>query len=152
MLQLVTVDALRGELTAAELRALPKAVGAGTDGEVEAWLQERVMQACDRVVAALNTCSRNQPIASGLCKVPAACVRTALVLARQAVIGAVPGLAETLEGGTRGAEYSTAVGELHAMAACQLVPEYDLGPGDGVAGGDAGFTLKGGERVHNWCF
>lgn len=152
MLQLVTVERLREELTVPELAALPKAVGAETMHEVDAWLQSRVLQACDRVVAAINTCSRNRPIAAGLCKVPAGCVRTALVLARQAVLSAIPGLAETLEGGTRSSEYSTAVGELHALAACQLVPEYELSGQEAAVQEDAGFAMKTGEKVYNWCF
>lgn len=116
-LQPVTVDQLRSELTAAELEALPTAVMEGaTYEQVQAWLLERLVQASDRVVAAVNTCPRNAAIKSGLCRVPAACVRTVLVLARHAVISAIPGMAETLEGGTRAAEYSTATRELESLA------------------------------------
>lgn len=154
-LQHVTVELLRGELTAAELTALPSAVlegGKPTAMQVEAWLQERVLQACDRVVAAVNTCSHNVPILSGLCKVPAACVRTALVLARHAVVSALPGMAEVLEGSSRSAEYSTACRELDALASCALRPEYDLSDGEGVDGGEVGFTAKYGEKLSNWMF
>lgn len=154
-LQHVTVELLRGELTAAELAALPSAVvegGEPTDTQVEAWLQERVLQACDRVVAALNTCSRNLPIQSGLCKVPAACVRTVLVLARHAAISAIPGLAEVLEGSSRSAEYSTAVQELRALASCELVPEYALADGEGAEGGCVGIAARYGEKLSDWMF
>ena len=148
----VTTEMLRAELTAAEVKALPVAVTPnGTMADAEEWLQERVMQACDRVVAAVNTCSHNSPIKAGLCKVPAGCVRTALVLARQAVIAAVPGMAETLEGGTRSAEYSAALQELHALAACQLVPEYELAEGE-LEGGSSGMQVVWGEKVSSWVF
>lgn len=149
----VTVEMLREELTAAEVKALPAVVAPqGTMAEAEAWLQERVVQACDRVVAAVNTCSHNQPIRAGLCRVPAGCVRTALVLARQAVIAAVPGMAETLEGGTRSAEYGAALNELHALAVCQLVPDYELAEGELEEGADGGMRAVWGERVSNWVF
>lgn len=154
-LQHVTVELLRGELTAAELSALPMAVLGGAEAtptQVEGWLQERVLQACDRVVAAVNTCSHNAPILSGLCKVPSACVRTALVLARQAVVSAIPGMAEVLEGGSRSAEYSTACRELDALASCALRPEYDLADGEGVDGGEVGISARYGEKLSNWLF
>lgn len=149
----VTVEMLRAELTAAEVGALPAVVAPqGTMADAEAWLQERVVQACDRVVAAVNSCSHNRPIRTGLCRVPAGCVRTALVLARQAVIAAVPGLAETLEGGTRGAEYSAALTELHELAACRLVPDYVLADGELEVGAEGGMRAVWGERVSNWMF
>ena len=44
-LQLVTLDQLRSELTAAELEAVPKAVAKEASAEqVQAWLQERLLQ------------------------------------------------------------------------------------------------------------
>lgn len=153
LLREVTVEMLKAELTLPEQTELAAVVLPDSgDAEVVAWLQERVRQSCDRVVAAVNTCSRNLPIRTGLCRVPASCVRTALVLARHAVISAVPGLAETLEGGTRSAEYQTAVGELSALASCQLVPEYELAEGELEDGGSVGMTAVYGEKVGDWLF
>jgi hypothetical protein len=150
-LQSVTVDQLRSELTAAELEALPSAVMDGAEYEqVQAWLQERLLQAADRVVGAVNTCARNAAIKSGLCKVPAACVRTVLVLARHAVISAIPGMAETLEGGTRAAEYSTATRELESLASCSLVPDYALASDEMADGGSCGVTLMFGEKLNKF--
>ena len=150
-LQSVTVDQLRSELTAAELEALPSAVMDGAEYEqVQAWLQERLLQAADRVVGAVNTCSRNAAIKSGLCKVPAACVRTVLVLARHAVISAIPGMAETLEGGTRAAEYSTATRDLDSLASCSLVPEYALSEEEVAGGGSCGIKLLMGEKLNSF--
>jgi hypothetical protein len=149
----VTVEMLRAELSAAEVKALPAVVAPqGGEAEAVAWLQERVVQACDRVVAAVNSCSNNRPIRTGLCRVPAGCVRTALVLARQAVIAAVPGMAETLEGGTRGAEYSAALTELHELAVCRLVPDYVLAEGELDEGAEGGMRAVWGERVSSWVF
>ena len=152
-LRQVTVAMLRESLTLAEQRQLP-AFSSDDGGEsyAEAWLQERVRQACDRVVAAINTCSRNAAIKSGMCRVPAACVKTALVLARQDVLAAVPGMAETLEGGTRSAEYSTAVQELNALASCKLVPDYKLTVEELAEGGESGMTVRFGEKASNWVF
>lgn len=139
----LTTTQLRAELTEAELRALPKAVlasvGDGAAEAVEAWLGGRLLQACDRVVVAVNSCSQNRAIMTGLCKVPAGCVRTALVLARHAVISAIPGMADTLEGGTRSAEYSTATNELRALASCELRPEYALTDDEALTGTGGGF-------------
>lgn len=150
-LQPVTVDQLRGELTAAELAALPGAVTPDSTGEqVQAWLTEKLTQAADRVVAAINTCPRNEAIKSGLCRVPAACVRTVLVLARHAVISAIPGMSETLEGGSRSAEYATATRDLESLASCALMPEYSLGADEAVDGGESGFGLNLGEKLSSW--
>lgn len=150
-LQPVTVDQLRSELTAAELEALPRAVASGASAEqVQAWLQERLLQAADRVVGAINTCSRNAAIKSGLCRVPAACVRTVLVLARHAVISAIPGMAETLEGGTRSAEYASATRDLESLASCSLVPEYTPAPDEAADGGACGVTLILGEKANKF--
>ncbi len=150
-LQLVTVDQLRGELTAAELAALPGAVNPdGTEEQVQAWLHEKLLQAADRVVAAVNTCSRNVAIKSGLCRVPASCVRTVLVLARHAVISAIPGMADTLEGGSRSAEYATATRDLESLASCALLPEYSLGADEAADGGESGFGLQMGEKLSTW--
>ena len=153
-LQTVTAAQLRDELTGAELEAIPGAVFGSDDTPaevVEEWLHERVLQACDRVVAAVNSCRRNAAIRTGLCKVPAACVRMALVLARHAVISAIPGLSETLEGSTRSAEYSTATRDLQALASCELVPEYSLAEGESSSG-QSGITLLLGEERSDYMF
>lgn len=153
-LQTVTAGQLKDELTAAELEAIPGAVFGSDDTPadvVEAWLEERVLQACDRIVAAINSCSRNADIKAGLCKVPSACVRTVLVLARHAVISAIPGLAETLEGSTRSAEYSTAVQDLRALASCELVPDYTLADGEANSAG-GGVTMLLGEEKSDFLF
>ena len=109
--------------SAAELSALPEAVG---DVEVDAWLEGLIVQACDWVVGAINACPQNAPIASGLGKVPAECKRTAIVLARHAAISAVPAMHQALEGETRHDEYNSATADLAALAACDLLPMYEL--------------------------
>lgn len=150
----MTVNQLRDELTAAELESIPGAVFGEENTPVdvvEAWLAERLLQASDRVVAAINTCSRNTNICTGLFKVPAACVRTVLVLARHAVISAIPGLSETLEGSTRSAEYSTATRDLQALASCELMPEYALAEGESSSG-QSGITLLLGEERSDYMF
>lgn len=153
-LQHVTSGQLKDELTATELEAIPMAVFGSADtpeAVIEAWFAERVLQAADRVVAAVNSCSRNTSIAAGLCKVPSACVRTVLVLARHAVISAIPGLAETLEGSTRAAEYSTAIRDLQALATCELVPEYTLEDGE-ESEKSGGTTCLFGEQKSDFLF
>lgn len=143
-LQAVTVDMLRAELTTAELKSVPNVILAqGQNLDVDGWLAEKLMQACDRVVAAINSCRENEAIASGLCKVPQGCVRTALVLARHAVISSVPAMAETLEGSSRAAEYQTATRELSELASCQLRPEYTLVGEETLNGASGGITLLG---------
>lgn len=150
-LHTVSVEELRGELTAAELTALPGAViNGGSEEQVQAWLQERLIQAADRVVGAINSCPRNAAIRSGICRVPAECVRTVLVLARHAVIAAIPGMAETLEGGSRSAEYATATRDLEALASCALLPEYALAEGEEAGSGQSGFGLLMGEKINKF--
>ena len=153
-LHILTVDHLRAELTVAELEAIPGGVlgnEKAAEGEVQAWLAGMLVQACDSVVTAVNTCPRNKRIRTGLCKVPAGCVRTALVLARHAVISAIPGMAGTLEGSSRSAEYSTATAALQRLASCDLVPEYSLGDGEGN-GGTSGVTLVLGNPTNDYMF
>ena len=118
---------------------------------MQAWLAGMLVQACDSVVTAVNTCPRNKHIRTGLCKVPAGCVRTALVLARHAVISAIPGMAETLEGSSRSAEYSTATAALQRLASCDLVPEYSLGESEGSSG-TSGVTLVLGNPTNDYMF
>lgn len=135
MPSLVTVEvaALRAELTAAELRSIPAVVGGAEDAE--AWLGGKLMQASDRVVAAINSCRENAAIMPGLGKVPREQVRTVLVLARHAVISALPAMADTLEGSSRAAEYQTATRELSELASCALRPEYTLSEEEALEGG-----------------
>lgn len=133
----VEVSELREVLTPAELESVSAAVGAEA---CEGWLAALLVRACDRVVGALNGCPRNSRIAAGLRKVPEECVHTVLVLARHAVLAAVPALAEVLEGASRAAEYQAALADLRAMAGCELrpgcvVPEADSAEG---AGGSVG--------------
>lgn len=144
-LQAVTVDMLRAELTTAELGSIPRTitVQGGASSDVDGWLAEKLMQACDRVVAAINSCRENEAIATGLCKVPQGCVRTALVLARHAVISSVPAMSETLEGSSRAAEYQNATRELSELASCQLRPEYTLERDEALNGVAGGITLLG---------
>lgn len=153
-LHVLTVDQLRAELTVSELNAIPGGVLGdenATREEVYAWLSGLLIQACDSVVTAVNTCPRNKRIRTGLCKVPAGCVRTALVLARHAVISAIPGMAETLEGSSRSAEYSTATAALQRLASCDLVPEYSLGESEG-SNGASGVTLVLGNPTNDYMF
>lgn len=154
-LHILTVDDLRAELTAAELENIPGNVLGDENApgeEVQAWLSGMLLQACDSVVDAINTCPRNVRIRTGMCKVPAGCVRTALVLARHAVISAIPGMADTLEGSSRAAEYSTATAALRRLASCDLRPEYALGAGEGSAGGGSGVTLVLGGLTNDYMF
>ena len=127
----VTVDELRQVLTPVEAEAVAEAVGASAVG---GWMGSLLLRACDRVVGALNGCPHNARISTGLCRVPEECVHTVLVLARHAVLGAVPALSEVLEGSTRAAEYQAALADLRAMASCELrpgcvVPEADAAEG-----------------------
>ena len=150
-LHTVTVAQLRNELTGAELKSLPSAVKENaTEAEVQAWLEEKLTQAADRVVGAINTCSRNEPIKSGLCRVPAECVHTVLVLARHAIISAIPGISDVLEGGSRSAEYATATRDLESLASCALLPEYILQADEAAEGGLSGFGLMQGEPVNKF--
>ena len=139
LLQTVSVEDLRAQLTAAELESVPSALEDGVD--VDAWLADHIAHACARVIGAINACERNRRIKPGIGKVPAECVRTVLVLARHAVISAVPGLAETLEGSTRAAEYATATRDLDRLAACDLLPLYELEEDD-AAETDGGVAVS----------
>lgn len=154
-LHLLTVEQLRAELTAAEIDAIPGSVLGTEDArpeEVQSWLAGMLTQACDSVVDAINTCSKNAKIRTGLCKVPAGCTRTALVLARHAVISAIPGMSETLEGSSRAAEYSTATAALQRLASCDLLPEYSLGDDDSSRGNGSGITLMLGGLTNDYMF
>lgn len=155
-LHLLTVANLRDELTTTELDAIPVQVLGDENAsseEVQEWLAGMLMQACDSVVDAINTCPRNRKIRTGLMKVPAGCTRTALVLARHAVISAIPGLSETLEGSSRAAEYSTATAALQRLASCDLVPEYALSnDGSESSSGTSGITLILGKPTNDYMF
>ncbi len=121
----VTVDQLKDLLTEAELSQLPEMTMPGAD-DAESWLADILMRACDRVAGAVNACNRNEHIPTGLCKVPAECVHTALVLARHAAISALPGMGDTLEGSSRAAEYATACSELTLLATGRMAVDYAL--------------------------
>lgn len=119
-LHVCTVSDLRRCLTAAELESVSDAVvGEGENAESD-FLTAHLLTACDRVVSAVNACGQNARIAYGKFKVPASCVHTALVLARHAVISAIPGMSDTLEGTSRASEYRTATETLAKLAACEL--------------------------------
>ena len=122
ILHTCTTAELRARLTKGEIAGLPKAVSVEDAEAVDAWLYGVLKAACDRVVAAVNTCERNARIAFDRCKVPPSCVHTAYVLARHAVISCIPGMGETLEGTSRAAEYRTACEDLAKLAACELDP------------------------------
>lgn len=153
-LKYLTAADLRNELTAAELAAIPGSVIADTtETAVDSWLIQKLQQACDRVILAVNSCHNNTKIRTGLLAVPTECTRTALVLARHAVIAAIPGLAETLEGSTRAAEYSTATADLTALATCTLQPDYtltDTETDEDPEGG--GITLVMGEKAQTFIW
>ena len=135
-LHTVTVDELRQVLTPVEAEAVAEAVGASAVG---GWMGSLLLRACDRVVGSLNGCPHNARISTGLCRVPEECVHTVLVLARHAVLGAVPALSEVLEGSTRAAEYQAALADLRAMASCELRPGCVV-PESYLAEGAAGFV------------
>lgn len=120
----VTTQMLREVLTESEVASIARVTGGGQTEE--AWLNARLLQAADRVVGAVNACTENPSIKTGLCRVPAPCVHTTLVLARHAVIAALPGMSETLEGSSRASDYQTAVQDLARLASCQLAVHYDL--------------------------
>lgn len=144
----VTVAELKAHLTKEEVEALPEAV---TDGSADDWLAELLLQACNRVVGALNACERNTPIRAGLCKVPAECVRVVLALARHSVIAAMPGnpLAGALEGSARAAEYQSALADLSALASCELLPAYSLEEGEEAQGLGGGISIRA-RQGFNW--
>ncbi len=144
----ISVEMLRQSFAAAELAALPEAVG---DVEVDSWLASLLAQACDRVVGAINACPQNAPIATGLSRVPAECVRTALVLARHAAIAAVPAMHQALEGETRHDEYNAATADLAALAACDLLPLYTLEEEESAVDADSspGISILG-EEAQSW--
>lgn len=131
----VTVDELKHALTLAEGSMLPKAV---TDGSSDGLLEETLLHVCDLVVGRINACPQNVRLATGLCKVPAECVSTALVLAQHRILSKLPGMAEVLEGASRAAEYQQACRTLEALAACELVPVYAAADDELADAGDTG--------------
>ena len=152
-LKYLTVDDLRHDLTKAELSAIPGNVVSGNDAEaVNIWLSEKLEQACDRVILAVNSCAKNRRIKPGLQAVPAGCEHTALVLARHAVISAIPGQAETLEGSSRAAEYSAALADLSALASCSLQPDYALTDSETDETDDGDVVLVLGEKASNFLW
>lgn len=148
MLHAITTAELRASLTEGELSALPSSVG-GVDAEE--WLAQIIGQACARVIGAINACERNARIAPGLSRVPFECVRIALVLARHAVISAVPGMADTLEGSTRAAEYATACRDLDRLASCALLPLYSLEDDEAAAVAEAGRVQIAARPAENYA-
>lgn len=156
-----TVPELKDMLTVSEIAAIPRAVlgldvVAGSQlsqqqqGEVTAWLEEKLRQATDTVVSAVNECASNPKIKMGALKVPAGCRYTALVLARHAVISAIPGQAQTLDGSTRAAEYSKAQQDLARIASCQLyVNDYAGSEDPDIISGGGGISVIG-SPAWNW--
>lgn len=157
-----TVQELTDTLTQAEVSALPRVVlgvapnaGEGLTQEqqeqVDDWLEAKLTQATDSVVAAVNACGRNPRIALGKAKVPTALVYTALVIARHAVISAIPGQSQTLEGSTRAAEYNTAMSTLAKVASCDLfVADYGDSEDPDVVSGGGTVALVGNECKQDW--
>ncbi len=160
-LHLCTVTDLRRQLTPNELTAIAQAVlgrkatdSAEDAAAIDEHLSRLLTAACDRVVASVNACESNPRLAFGARKVPKACVMTALVLARHALLSSVPGVMPKLEGSTRAAEYQQALADLNAIAACKLyVADYaDSGEEDkdeAIIGGGTSTTIIG-QPVHNW--
>lgn len=146
-----TTTELRNMLTADEAAALPAAVVDAGAASEEAWLQAKLTNACDAVVAHVAACERNPRIKSGTCKVPAALVHTALVLARHAVIASLPGMSETLEGSSRSAEYNTAVHTLERVASCELfVADYADTEDPDVESGEGSLLFIHGDKPFEW--
>lgn len=137
----VTPAELKLTFTAAELAAIPEAIGSV---ELDAWLANLIAQASDRVIAAINSCPKNAPIRTGIGKVPLDCKRTVIVLARHAALAALPAMHQVLEGETRHDEYERATRDLDALAACDLLPLYELEeeemPEEGTLSGGIGIT------------
>ena len=146
-LHTVSTEELRAAMTEAERASLPDSVGGV---ELEAWLRSLLLHAADRVVGAINSCERNARIATGLCRVPAECVHTVLVLARHAAISAVPGLANVLEGSSRAAEYATATRDLERLASCELLPLYELEEEDAADSPGLSCMAFRGMAAHDW--
>lgn len=154
-LHTLTLDELKGMLTQSELTAIPRVVlglvvapgsslSSAQEQAVDAWLTEKLTQAGDMVVSAVNECERNPQIKLGVLKVPAATRYTALVIARHAVLSAIPGQSQTLEGGTRAAEYSQAQAALTRIASCELFVD-DYGDDPDVVSGGGGVSVIGGD-------
>lgn len=144
----VTVEELKHALTLAEGSALPKAV---TDGSSDGLLEETLLHVCDLVVGRINACPQNARLATGLCKVPAECVGTVLVLAQHRILSKLPGMAEALEGASRAAEYQQACRALEALAACELLPVYEAADGELADGGaDGGGVGVAGRAAVDW--
>ena len=124
MLSEASLSDLKEALTSAELAAIaPSVLGVPADEADEArdlWLQAKLDQASRRVIAECNSCALNPQLSVSAGRVPASQVHTVLVLARHAVISCIPGMAETLEGSSRQAEYNTATRELDRLASCDL--------------------------------
>ena len=135
-------------MTEAENAAVASVVG-GVEDRLGVWLAEFIAQACDRVCGAINACERNARIATGLSRVPAECVRMVIVLARHAAISAVPGMGEVLEGSARAAEYATATRDLDRLAACELLPLYELEEAEAADGGGGRVSVIG-QPVSTW--
>ena len=140
-LHTVTTAELKDTLTSAERATMARELG--PDADADAWLGACLLQACDRVVAAINSCERNVRILPGLCKVPAECVRTALALARHAMVSMVPAMAANLSDGARAAEYNSAQHDLAALAACELIPLYTPEEDELADTGDPGCAIIG---------
>lgn len=150
-------------LTKAELAAVPVVVLGLTIGEggitpaqqeqVDAWLEDKLAACTDRVVSAVNECERNPQIAFGVRKVPSACRYTALVLARHAVISAVPAQSNTLEGSSRAAEYQNAVADLAKLASCELaVNDYEDSEDTDIIGGGGSVALVNPQPAQDWAW
>lgn len=158
-----TVTELKEVLTQAEISAIPRVVlgvvpnaagGALTqaqEAKVDAWLEAKLTQATDKVVSAVNACAENPRIKLGARKVPSALAYTALVIARHAVISAIPGMSQTLEGSSRAAEYNTAMNTLAKVASCDLfVNDYADSEDPDVTGGGGGVVLVGNKEAWPW--
>lgn len=136
----VTTAMLRERMTSEECAVV-------TD---DARLAEAIAQACDRVIAHVNSCSRNRRIPMGLSKVPAPAVIDTLAIARHAVLGSVPGMVGTLEGSTRQSEYQHAEATLMRIASCQLdMGDYADDPD--LDGDGSNNTTLHGAPAQNWC-
>lgn len=156
-----TLAELKALLTQAELAAVPRVVLGLTIGQggmtpeqqaqVDAWLTDKLTEQTDKVVSAVNACERNPKIASGVRKVPAACRYTALVLARHAVISAVPAQSNNLEGSSRAAEYQTATRSLDKLASCELfVDDYGDSEDPDIISGGGGVAIINPEPAQDW--
>lgn len=106
-------------------------------------IEDIIREVCNEVAAAVNSCPKNIKMAMDTGSVPAELVSTACILIRDAVIGAVPGSSESLQGTARASQCQAAREKLRSVAACEI----ELLPYDGCLPAE---VIYGGAKFQNW--